>query len=85
MQRAQSLEQAADWLVRSQHNRSLPGGGRLWERVSAGVPLGMIRFTLKARPGQRAREVRQAVWKLPVWWPKRLPRPPVSALWNGAC
>ena len=61
MQRAQSLEQTADWLVRSQHNRALPGGGKLWDRVSAGEPLG-IRFTLKARPGQRAREVRQAVW-----------------------
>ena len=62
MQRAQSLEQMADWLVRSQHNRSLPDGGKLWDRMSAGEPLGMIRFTLNALPGQRAREVRQAVW-----------------------
>jgi Transposase Tn5 dimerisation domain/Transposase DNA-binding len=52
----------ADWLLRSQHNRVLPEGGKLWDKVLSGEPLGEIRFTLAARQGQKAREVRQQVW-----------------------
>jgi hypothetical protein len=42
--------------------RKLPGGGKLWATVMAGEPPGSIRFTLPARPGQAAREVRQSVY-----------------------
>ena len=62
MASARDLGHPADWLIRSQHNRALPGGGKLWETVSTGKALGGIRFTLPARPGQKAREVRQQVW-----------------------
>jgi hypothetical protein len=60
--RARDLGQPADWLIRSQHNRALPAGGKLWASVTAGAPLGEVRFTLPARHGQKAREVRQQVW-----------------------
>ena len=55
MVRARDLGHPADWLIRSQHNRALPGGGKLWASVTAGEPLGEIRFTLPSRPGQKAR------------------------------
>lgn len=62
MQRAHALGCPADWLIRSQHNRSLPEGARLWDAVLEGIPLGEIQFTFASRHGQPAREVRQQVW-----------------------
>ncbi len=62
MQRAHALAHPADWLVRAQHNRTLPGGQRLWAASTVGEPLGGVCFALPARPGQAARLVRQAVW-----------------------
>jgi len=62
MARARDLGNPADWLVRSQHNRALPDGGKLWAQVTAGEPLGGIAFTMPSRQGQRARPVRQQVW-----------------------
>lgn len=62
MLRALDLGTPADWLVRAQHNRALPDGGKLWERLSSGNALGEVRFSLSARSGQAAREVRQALW-----------------------
>jgi hypothetical protein len=62
MGKARDLGQPADWLIRSQHNRALPEGGKLWDAVTEGEPLGEIRFTLPSRHGQKAREVRQQVW-----------------------
>lgn len=59
---ARDLGHPADWLVRSQHNRSLPDGGKLWDLVTDSEPLGGIRFTMGARPGQPAREIRQQLW-----------------------
>lgn len=59
---ARELGNPADWLLRSQHNRALPDGSKLWQSVTTGEPLGGIRFTMAARPGQTAREVRQQVW-----------------------
>lgn len=61
MARARDLGNPADWRLRSQHNRNLPGGERLWEAVSAAAPLGETRFTIPPRHGQKARPVRQAV------------------------
>ena len=40
MAQARDLGQPADWLIRSQHNRALPEGGKLWASVTAGEALG---------------------------------------------
>lgn len=69
MQRAHHLGTPADWLIRSQHNRSLPEGGKLWASVLAGSPLGEIKFTLASRQGLAARDVRQQLWASPVSLP----------------
>ncbi|MDQ6680174.1 MAG: IS4 family transposase [Pseudomonadota bacterium] len=61
MQRAQALGWPVDLLVRSQHNRVLPGGQRLWDEVQASASLGEIEFTMPARAGRTARKVRQEV------------------------
>jgi hypothetical protein len=62
MHRARDLDHPADWLIRSQHNRCVPGGSKLWAQTLDGEPLGEIEFALAARPGQTARFVRQQVW-----------------------
>lgn len=62
MQRAQALGTPADWLIRAQHNRCLPEGGKLWAATRAQEPLGEIEFTLASRQGQAERVVRQRLW-----------------------
>jgi hypothetical protein len=62
MAKARDLGNPADWLVRSQHNRALPEGGKLWAEVLTGDALGGLRFTMPSRQGQKARDVRQRVW-----------------------
>ncbi len=62
MQRAHAMGNPADWLIRAQHNRSLPEGSKLWAKVLSGEPVGEIEFMLPSRHGQAAREVRQQVW-----------------------
>jgi hypothetical protein len=62
MARARDRGHPADGLIRSPHHRALPEGGKRWASVTAGVPLGEVRFTLPSRPGQKAREVRQQMW-----------------------
>jgi len=57
--RAQSLGWPVDLLVRSQHDRVLPDGKRLWAQVQANDSLGEISFTMGARPGHEARVVKQ--------------------------
>lgn len=69
MQCAHQLGTPADWLIRSQHNRCLPDGGKLWASILAGTPLGEVEFTLAARQGQAAREVRQQLWARPISLP----------------
>ena len=61
MVRARELGNAADWLLRSQHNRALPEGGELWAQVLESEPLGEIRFTLPRKNGRKARPVRQQI------------------------
>lgn len=61
MVRAQELNHAADYLVRSQHNRSLPEGGKLWEKVADTPVLGCVRFELPSGRGRKARVVKQEV------------------------
>ncbi len=72
MQCAHQLGTPTDWLIRSQHNRCLPDGGKLWASILAGTPLGEIEFTLAARQGQAAREVRQQT----LGWPDQPVRRP---------
>jgi hypothetical protein len=62
MRRARDLDHPADWLIRSRHNRTVPGGSKLWAQTLDGEPLGEIEFALAARPGQTARVIRQQVW-----------------------
>ena len=59
--RARELGHAADYLVRCQHNRVLPEGGKLWDEVMGSVPLGRIGFELPAGRGRKARVVQQQV------------------------
>ncbi len=67
MRKAQELGNPIDWLVRSQHNRSLPSGEKLWQSVKNTDFVGEIKFLLplrKAKKGQqaqKARTVRQQV------------------------
>lgn len=69
MQCAHQLGTPADWLIRSQHNRCLPAGGKLWANVLAGAPLGDIEFEMAARQGQAARPVKQQVFASTVSLP----------------
>jgi len=59
MRRARDLGHPAGWLVRSQQNRMLLGGGKLWAQATTGEAWGEIEFSFAARPGQTARRVRQ--------------------------
>ena len=69
MLKAQGSGAPVDWLVRSQHNRALKGGEKLWARVSGGQALGELRFTMPSRQGRKAREVIQQVWAQTVELP----------------
>ena len=62
MCRAAELDHPADWLIRSKHNRTLPGGGKLWASVIAEKPIGEIRFILAARRGVKSRPVHQQLF-----------------------
>jgi hypothetical protein len=62
MARAQQLGCPVDWLVRAAHNRCLPNSDKLWTYTTEGAALGEIEFTLAARPGSKARIVRQQLW-----------------------
>lgn len=61
MQRAHALSYPADYLLRAQHNRCLPQGGKLWPDTLAAPALGEIEFMLPARANQRTRLVRQTL------------------------
>lgn len=61
MRKAQELGNPLDWLIRSQHNRALPSGEKLWQSVKENAPAGEIQFTLpsrKAKKGQKAQKAR---------------------------
>lgn len=59
--RAQQLEHAADYVIRCQHDRALPQGGKLWGRLSQAPVLGQVRFELPAGRGRKARMVTQRI------------------------
>lgn len=63
IQRADALGTPADWLIRSQHNRTLPKEAvKLWDTVRNGPVVGEIEFTLAKRRGQAPRVVRQQLF-----------------------
>ena len=57
--RARDMGHAADYLLRSQYDRTLPEGGKLWSKVMQSQPLGRISFELASGRGRRARTVQQ--------------------------
>jgi len=59
MRRANDLGTPADWLIRSQHDRALADGAKLWQRVTSSALVGEIQFELASRHGQKARTVKQ--------------------------
>jgi hypothetical protein len=61
MLKARDLGYPADYLVRSQHNRVLPDGAKLWDKVMAQTPVGRIRFMLPAGRGRKSRMVEQDI------------------------
>jgi len=68
---ARKMDHAADYLVRCQHNRVLPEGGKLWDEVMAGALLGHIRFEMPAGRGRKARAVEQELRAQRVVLPDR--------------
>lgn len=59
--RAKELNHAADYLIRCQHDRALPEGGKLWARLAQAPVLGQVRFELPAGRGRKARTVVQRI------------------------
>lgn len=61
MVQAHDSDYAADYLLRSQHDRVLPQGKTLWAEVLASEVLGELSFTLPPRKQRKSRPVRQHV------------------------
>jgi hypothetical protein len=59
MVRAHDCGHAADYLLRSQHDRALPDGKKLWRAVLATASLGEVRFVLPPTKARKSRPVRQ--------------------------
>lgn len=60
MVRAKELDYPADYLIRSRHNRKLPGEcGRLWQHVEDQEVIGVVTFDIPAGRGRKARKVTQ--------------------------
>lgn len=59
--KARELGHAADYLVRCQHDRALPGGGKLWSRLGQAPVLGQVSFELPGGRGRKARRVTQRI------------------------
>jgi len=58
---AADLEHVADYLIRCRHNRALPDGQRLWERLAKANELGKVCFDLPSGRGRKARSVTQRI------------------------
>ena len=54
-------ENGAKWLVRAAYNRKTGDGGLMFEHAESAEGVGQSEWELKARPGRRARTVRQSV------------------------
>lgn len=69
MEEAARRGHAADWLVRSQHNRNTLDGPKLWARLEQTEALGEVEFVLPPAPGRAARVVRQSLYQQRVTLP----------------
>ena len=54
-------EQAADWLIRAQHDRSTFDGQKLWSAVDATPELGRVEFDLPASKKRQGRKIVQSL------------------------
>lgn len=61
MVKARELQHAADYLLRSQHNRNLPNETKLWADVGAAEPVGCVSFGIPSGRGRKARKVCQEI------------------------
>ena len=59
MVQAQECGHAADYLLRCQHNRALPEGGKVWAQVAHSPVLGELSFVLPPTKTRKSRSVRQ--------------------------
>jgi hypothetical protein len=59
MVRVHESGHAADYLLRSQHDRALPDGKKLWSDVLATSSVGEVRFVLPPTKRRKSRPVRQ--------------------------
>lgn len=59
--KARALGHVADYLIRCQHDRALPEGGKLWARLGQAPVLGQVRFDLPGGRGRKARSVVQRI------------------------
>ena len=57
--KAREMDYAADYLIRCQHDRVLPGGGKLLARLAQAPVLGQVTFELPAGRARKARTVTQ--------------------------
>lgn len=58
---AEGESRQVDCLIRSQTDRNLVGGGKLWQRVAAADPLGEVEFDLPASKDRKPRHVVQTL------------------------
>ena len=63
------MNHAANYLVRCQHNRVLPEGGKLWDDVMTVAPLGRIRFEMSAGRGRKAARSSRMCAPSAWYWP----------------
>lgn len=61
LQKAKALDYAADYLIRCQHDRALPDGGKLWAHVETAPILGHVQFHMPSGRGRKARDVEQTL------------------------
>jgi hypothetical protein len=61
LRKAREREHTADYLIRCQHDRCLPEGGKLWSRLGQAPLLGQVSFDLPAGRGRKARRVVQRI------------------------
>lgn len=64
--RQEHQEQAADWLIRAQHDRHTEAGKKLWSAVEASPELGRVEFDLPASKQRKGRKIIQSLQALRI-------------------
>ncbi|MGR9108174.1 MAG: IS4 family transposase [Gammaproteobacteria bacterium] len=65
-QQLEREEQAADWLIRAQHDRNTAAGTKLWSAVEAAPELGRVEFHLPASKKRTGRKIVQRLQALRI-------------------